>query len=61
VRRLAGGFNTSEEDLQAWLARCTGPGSQVQGILTDIGRTTPPDLAMLTVASRRIRAVVARA
>jgi glutamate dehydrogenase len=61
VRRLAGGFSTSGEDLQTWLARCTGPGSQVQGILTDIARTTPPELAMLTVASRRIRAVVARA
>jgi glutamate dehydrogenase len=61
VRRLAGGFSTSGEDLQTWLARCTGAGSQVQGILTDIARTTPPDLAMLTVASRRIRAVVARA
>jgi len=31
----------------------------MQGVLTDIARTAPPDLAMLTVASRMIRAVAA--
>jgi glutamate dehydrogenase len=46
----------SGDGLQAWLAQRTGPGSGVQTVLADIARTTPPDLAMLTVASRRIRA-----
>ncbi len=58
-RLLAEGVNGSGDGLQTWLARRTGPGSRVQGILTDIARTMPPDLAMLTVASRQIRALVA--
>jgi glutamate dehydrogenase len=41
---------------EAWVGRRVGPGSQVQAMLTDIARTSPPDLAMLTVASRQIRA-----
>jgi glutamate dehydrogenase len=31
------------------------PGSELAEVMADIGRTTPPDLAMLTVASQRIR------
>jgi NAD-specific glutamate dehydrogenase len=60
VRRVAAeGIDGSGDGLGAWLAHRTGPGSRVQGVLTDIARTTPPDLAMLTVASRMIRAVAA--
>ena len=58
-RLVAEGVDGSGDGLQIWLAQRTGPGSRVQGILTDIARTTPPDLAMLTVASRQIRALVA--
>ena len=43
----------------AWVTQRVSPGSQVQAILTDIARTSPPDLAMLTVASRQIRAAAA--
>jgi glutamate dehydrogenase len=43
----------------AWVAQRVGPGSRVQAILTDVARTSPPDLAMLTVASRQIRAAAA--
>jgi glutamate dehydrogenase len=39
------------------LARRTGPGTQLQDVLAEIARTSPPDLAMLTVASRRIRPI----
>jgi glutamate dehydrogenase len=35
------------------------PGSALQEVLAEVTRTTPPDLAMLTVASRRIRAASA--
>jgi glutamate dehydrogenase len=60
ARRMAAeGVDGSEDGLEAWLAQRTGPGSRLQGILVDIARTTPPDLAMLTVASRMIRAVAA--
>ena len=44
---------------ESWVNRRIGPGSRVQAILTDVARTSPPDLAMLTVASRQIRAAAA--
>ena len=56
-RLVADGINGSGDDLQTWLAQRTG--SRVQGILADIARTASPDIAMLTVASRQIRALVA--
>jgi glutamate dehydrogenase len=60
VRRLvADGINGSGDGLQTWLAQRTGSGSRVQAILADIARTASPDIAMLTVASRQIRALVA--
>ncbi|MEJ1977876.1 MAG: NAD-glutamate dehydrogenase domain-containing protein [Acetobacteraceae bacterium] len=43
----------------AWLARRTGADSGLQDILAEIARTSPPDLSMLMVASRRIRAATA--
>ena len=56
-RLVADGINGSGDDLQTWLAQRTG--SRVQGILADIARTAFPDIAMLTVASRQIRALIA--
>jgi glutamate dehydrogenase len=58
-RLVAEGVDGSADGLRSWLAQRTGSGSRVRGILTDIARTTPPDLAMLTVASRQIRSLVA--
>jgi glutamate dehydrogenase len=43
-------------DVEAWTRQCIGSNSQLQDVLTEVARTSPPDLAMLTVASRRIRA-----
>jgi NAD-specific glutamate dehydrogenase len=60
VRRVAAeGIDGAGNGLESWLADRTGPGSRVQGILAYIARTTPPDLAMLAVASRMIRSVAA--
>jgi glutamate dehydrogenase len=50
VRRIVSG---TPED---WVARRTGPGSGLPEVLAEIARTSPPDLSMLMVASRRIRA-----
>ena len=55
-RLVADGINGSGDDLQTWLAQRMG--SRVQGLLADIARTASPDIAMLTVASRQIRALV---
>jgi glutamate dehydrogenase len=44
---------------EAWMNQRVGSGTRVHAILTDIARTSPPDLAMLTVASRQIRAAAA--
>ena len=52
VRRLARGAMDGEQPL----AQRVGPGTQLHDVLAEIARTSPPDLAMLTVASRRIRA-----
>ncbi len=60
VRRMvADGVNGAGDGLPDWVSRKAGPGSPVQGVLADIARAPAPDLAMLTVASQRIRAVVA--
>jgi NAD-specific glutamate dehydrogenase len=59
VRRLvADGVDGLGDSLEKWVGQRAGPGSPVQRVLTDIARASPPDLAMLTVASQRIRAVV---
>jgi glutamate dehydrogenase len=55
VSRLAPSTATQGE-VEAWTRERTGAGSQLQDVLTEIARASPPDLAMLTVASRRIRA-----
>jgi glutamate dehydrogenase len=54
VRRIVGGAISPDD-----VARRTGPGTQLNDVLAEIQRTAPPDLAMLTVASRRIRAAAA--
>jgi glutamate dehydrogenase len=54
VRRIVAGSLSATE-----VTRRAGPGTELHDVLTEIGRTTPPDLAMLTVASRRIRAAAA--
>ena len=41
---------------ETWVSGRVGPGSRVQAILTDIAGSSTPDLAMLMVASRQIRA-----
>ena len=59
VRHLvADGVDGSGDGLEKWVGQRAGPGSPLQSVLTDIARASPPDLAMLTVASQRIRAVV---
>jgi glutamate dehydrogenase len=60
VRRMvADGVGGSGDGLADWIGRKAGPGSPVQAVLADIARAPAPDLAMLTVASQRMRAVVA--
>ena len=60
VRRMvADGVDGSGDGLADWIGRKAGPGSPVQAVLADIARAPTPDLAMLTVASQRMRAVVA--
>jgi glutamate dehydrogenase len=54
VRRLVSGAL----DAGAVAGR-TGPGTPLRDVLDEIARTTPPDLAMLTVATRRSRAAAA--
>ncbi|MBV8915202.1 MAG: NAD-glutamate dehydrogenase, partial [Acetobacteraceae bacterium] len=59
VRRMvADGVGGEGDGFADWIGRNAGPGSPVQGVLADIARAPAPDLAMLTVASQRIRAVV---
>jgi len=59
VRRLVAEGVDGDGGLADWVGRHAGPGSPVGGVLADIARAPAPDLAMLTVASQRIRAVVA--
>ncbi|MBV9735950.1 MAG: NAD-glutamate dehydrogenase [Acidisphaera sp.] len=60
VRRvLAADANGAAGDLQAWLGQRAGAAARVQETLAEIGRTAPPDLAMLAVASRQIRTLTA--
>lgn len=57
VRRLVGaGVRDAGDGLSDWIGRRAGPGSPVRSVLADIARAPTPDLAMLTVASQRIRA-----
>ena len=49
VRRMVSGVD-------AGAARQAGPSAGLQDVLAEIARTSPPDLSMLMVASRRIRA-----
>ncbi|MBV8913133.1 MAG: NAD-glutamate dehydrogenase [Acetobacteraceae bacterium] len=59
VRRMvADGVGGEGDGFDAWIDRKAGPGSPVYSVLSDIARAPAPDLAMLTVASQRIRTVV---
>ena len=49
---------TEPGQLPAWVAEKLPPGSPVQAVLADMARTPIPDLAMLTIASQRLRAAV---
>ncbi|MBV8092033.1 MAG: NAD-glutamate dehydrogenase [Acetobacteraceae bacterium] len=49
----------SADGLQQWIAQHTGRASRLQSLLAEMARTEPPELAMLTVASRQIRALAA--
>ncbi len=60
VRRLvAAGVRDADNGLSDWIGCRVGPGSPVRKVLADIARAPTPDLAMLTVASQRIRAAFA--
>jgi glutamate dehydrogenase len=52
-RRIAGEIGEAD------VARRTAPGTPLTDVLGEIGRTAVPDLAMLTVASRRVREAAA--
>ncbi len=58
VRHLVNGAAEAAGGADRWVERRTGPGTPLQDVLAEISRTAPPDLAMLTVASRRVRAAV---
>jgi glutamate dehydrogenase len=59
VRRLiAEGLDDAGDGLSVWIGQRAGPGSPVHSVLADIARAPTPDLAMLTVANQRIRAVI---
>jgi glutamate dehydrogenase len=45
--------------LDAWVALRPDGVARIQEMVTEIGRATPPDIAMLTVASRQLRAMIA--
>jgi len=45
--------------LDAWVAERPDAVARIQEMVTEIGRATPPDIAMLTVASRQLRAMTA--
>jgi NAD-specific glutamate dehydrogenase len=49
-----------EDPLAAWAARRGREIDAVEGVLREIGAAASVDLAMLTVAVRRLRALVAR-
>jgi glutamate dehydrogenase len=59
VRRMLAECAGSTEQGDAWINQRVGPGTRVKGMMTDIARTSPPDLAMLTVAGRVVRAAAA--
>jgi hypothetical protein len=60
VRRMvADGVNNEGHGFTDWVGAKAGPGSPVYDVLADIARAPAPDLAMLTVAAQRIRAIVA--
>ena len=58
-RVLAESNGLSEGRLDAWVARRPDAVARIQEMVTEIGRATPPDIAMLTVASRQLRAMTA--
>jgi glutamate dehydrogenase len=58
-RVLAEGNGATDGKLDAWVAQRPDAMARVQEMLTEIGRATPPDIAMLTVASRQLRAMTA--
>jgi hypothetical protein len=60
VRRLiADGVRDVGDGFSEWMGRSAGPSSPVHSVMADIARAPTPDLAMLTVASQRIRTAIA--
>jgi|HubBroStandDraft_1064217.scaffolds.fasta_scaffold00015_95 glutamate dehydrogenase len=57
-RALAECAGRAEPELDAWVASRQDAVARIRDMVTEIGRATPPDLAMLTVASRQLRAMV---
>jgi NAD-specific glutamate dehydrogenase len=49
----------SNGKLEAWVAQRPDAVARIQEMVTEIGRATPPDIAMLAVASRQLRAMTA--
>jgi len=58
-RVLAESNGDSAGRLDAWVAQRPDAVARIQEMVTEIGRATPPDIAMLTVASRQLRAMTA--
>jgi glutamate dehydrogenase len=59
VRFIAGGkAGADPKAVSDWINRRSGPGSAVREVVSEIARTSPPNLALLTVAGRRVRAAV---
>ena len=59
VRRLIAECETSAFSRDAWIGARVGPSSPLATVLTDVAAASPPDLAMLIVAGRQVRAAVA--
>ena len=58
-RVLAEANGKANGKLEAWVAQRPDAVARIQEMVTEIGRATPPDIAMLTVASRQLRAMTA--
>jgi glutamate dehydrogenase len=58
-RVLAESDGVGNHRLEAWMARRQEAVGRIQEMIAEIGRAGPADLAMLTVASRQLRALTA--
>ncbi|MGB8841453.1 MAG: NAD-glutamate dehydrogenase [Aliidongia sp.] len=58
-RVLAECAGQPDAKLDSWVAQRPDAVARIQEMVTEIGRATPPDIAMLTVASRQLRAMMA--